>query len=221
MKRITRRLAKRVGLCAIAPIILAACQMAGAAGETAVAPPRVLPFPKDRAVGMVEVQDASLPHEIETFYHWIASDSHWDFLAQAQGDVAVPAGKRVKQTITASGRRDLSWVSVLPPDGIYSLYAADMSDAALARVVQLRGVRELRLAIGGTLYDRCTVTARGLRALAGLESLEYLTPPYRLTTEGLREIGQLKSLKGLYLESSTVSGDGMGSLAHRDFFNRA
>ena len=56
MKRITRLPGNRVPFCAIAPMLLVVCQMAGAAGAPAVAAPRVQPVPADRAAGAAQTQ---------------------------------------------------------------------------------------------------------------------------------------------------------------------
>jgi hypothetical protein len=66
---------------------------------------RVVHFPGDVSLGRLTVQDVNARRRIKSFHNWVAG-TKWEYLGEAQGDVAVPAGKRLGLTVhKRMGRR--------------------------------------------------------------------------------------------------------------------
>ena len=82
---------------------------------------RIVHFPKNRSLGRLMIQDANLVRNIQTFYYWTGTgDSEWEYLAEAQGDVKIPAGKRLSLSIDRNAWKDMSSLSNLGPDDLYA-----------------------------------------------------------------------------------------------------
>ena len=151
---------------------------------------------------------------IEDFYHWTnEADTNWKFLSEARGDVAVPAGTRVRLVIGVDRWRDLSPLVKLEPDDIYSLSftytppgAPAADDTCMPYIGSLTGLKTLALWLG------TAVTDDGLKHIRHLRSLERLTLPKGISDKGLAYVAEISSLKGLYFKSNRVSDDGLALL---------
>jgi beta-lactamase regulating signal transducer with metallopeptidase domain/Leucine-rich repeat (LRR) protein len=178
---------------------------------------RVVHFPKDMSLGKLSIQDDNAVRELTYWFHWTGiKGPQWEYLGQAQGDVHVPAGKRLSLTVNKTAWRDLSALSKLRPDDLYRLYLPAMpvtdrakpDDKCMPHIAHLTGLKSLAL-------DRTDVTDKGLKYITNLSSLEYLGLPYRITDKGMAHIATLTSIKGLYFprESRAVTNAGLRHLA--------
>jgi len=165
---------------------------------------RIVHFPGDRSVGQLHIQDSSRVRRITYWFHW-GDPTEWEYLGQAQGDVHVPADKRLRLILNKTAWKNWSWLSKLHPDNIYALYLPAMStdtvkpsDRCMPYIARLTGLRSLN--IGQT-----DVTDKGLRYIKNLKYLEYLDTPPRMTDRGMAYIAELTSLRGLYLGGSWIS----------------
>jgi len=99
--------------------------LALAAMADARLPERILHFPKERAVGSIRVQheDLFIP-EVTLCFHPGYAYAESEFLSFAQGDVRVPAGRRVFLTVGGTGavrQQCLEALQSLDPNALYSL----------------------------------------------------------------------------------------------------
>ena len=176
---------------------------------------RVVHFPADRSLGTLNIQDVNTPRYIDTFFYWITrEDTEWKYLAQAKGDVAVPVGKRLALSVNESGWKDLSPLSNLKPDDLYKLTiyglpspAPKPDDRIMSHITHLTGLKVLEL-------EDTSISIKGIRLLHDLKVLEHLSLSKQLTDEGLAEISQLKSLKGLCIRESRLTDAGLAHLAN-------
>ncbi len=175
---------------------------------------RVVHFPRNRSLGALSVQDVNVKRQIETFYHWINGTS-WESFSEARGEVTVPAGKRLWLSVGKDAWKDLSPLSRLAPDALYRLSLPYVSpgeekaapdDRCMRHVAHLTGLKVLDLT--GT-----SITAEGLKAIAGFKSLEYLTLPLTTTDAGLADVARASSLRRLYLHPTKVTDAGLAHLA--------
>ncbi len=178
---------------------------------------RIVHFPKDRSLGKLEIQDADAVRKLTYWFHWTGiAGPQWEYLGQAQGDVRVPAGKRLSLFVNKTAWRDLSALSKLRPDDLYRLYLPAIpltdrvkpDDKCMPYIAHLTGLKSLAL-------DRTDITDKGLKYITNLSSLEYLGIPYRITDKGMAHIAELPSIKGLYFprESRAVTNAGLRHLA--------
>ena len=181
---------------------------------------RVVQFPKDRSLGLLSMHDAGLKREIETFYHWINGADTWgngESLGEAQGDVIVPAGKRLQLTINAAAASDLTPLAWLSPNDLDTLNLNyQLTDAGLACLAGLKGLRVLNLIDYGMQRGPdapALYSSIGLKALEGLNKLEYLSAPSQIDDWGLGHIARIKSLKGLYFKTNRLTNAGLAQLA--------
>jgi hypothetical protein len=154
-------------------------------------------------VGQLYVRDEGADRKLTYYFHWTGIDGpYWEYFCEAQGDVRVPAGKRLRLTVNVDSWHDLSWLTKLQPDDLYGLGFVIVSnrvrpgDARLKPVTHLTGLKELSLA--GT-----DITDWGMRMLASFLSLEELDLNVRVTDQGMVHVAQLKSLKRLYFPPGT------------------
>jgi internalin A len=165
-----------------------------AQGET-----RVIHFPADRSLGRLMIQDANSTRKITYWFHWAGNgESPHEYLCEAQGDVQVPAGKRLCLEICSKAVNDLAALERLGPDDLYSIGCPSVPpDQAPARynlmqhITHLTGLKHLDL-------DRSPVSDADLQHITSLCSLEYLSLPDQITDTGLAYIAGLTSLKGFY-----------------------
>ena len=167
---------------------------------------RVLHFPSDRPVGRISVQDEGTGRELTYWFHWAGINglpgTPWEYFCEARGDVRIPAGKHVQLTINVGSWHDLSWLTKLQPDDLYSLGFASTEgrvkpgDARLKPIVHLTGLKVLML-------DGSDITDWGMRMLSSFPSLEELSINAKVTDRGMVHLAQLKSLKRLYFTGAT------------------
>lgn len=164
---------------------------------------RVLRFPGDRPVGRISVQDEGGTRKLTYWFHWTGIEGPpSEYFCEAQGDVRIPAGKRVRLTVNADSWGDLSWLTKLGPDDLYSLGFASTEgrvkpgDVRLKAVTHLTGLKELSL-------DNTDITDSGMGMLSSFPQLEELALNSRVTDRGMVHVAQLKSLKRLYFPGTT------------------
>ena len=124
---------------------------------------RVVHFPEGRSLGKLEIQDDNAVRELTYWFHWTGIEGpQWEYLGQAQGDVQVPAGKRLSLVVNKTAWRDLSALSKLRPDDLYRLYLPAIStdrvkpdDKCMPHIAHLTGLKSLAL-------DQTDVTDKGL-----------------------------------------------------------
>jgi parallel beta-helix repeat protein len=174
----------------------------------------VVHFPADRSLGMLCVQRETIGAPIHWWWglhdQWQFLRSPWQYLAEARGDVAVPAGKRLGLIVDRDGLKDLAHLAKLRPDDLYMLSikcgenAADKpGDDCMSYLGRLTGLKELILEYPG-------ITNEGLRSIGGLSSLERLSLiSQQLEDTGMSHIAELESLKGLRYHSMSVTNAGL------------
>lgn len=176
---------------------------------------RIVRFPKERSLGRLMIQDADAVRNIQTFFYWTeAGDSEWEYLAEAKGDVKIPAGKRLLLTIDRNAWKDLSPLKNLNSEDIYMLSFAGMEDGyswspddrCMPYITHLTGLKILML-------SNTNISAEGLKLIGNLNSLERLSVPGRLTDAGLAEVTRLSSLKALYINDHSLTNAGLAHLA--------
>ena len=177
---------------------------------------RIVHFPADVSLGKLYTQDADSVRELTDWFHWTGTgEGEREYLCEAQGDVQVPAGKRLNLTVSKAGSRDLAALSQLRPDDLYGLgfevsLAGSMTlpEGWMKHIAHLTGLKSLALTVRGVSH----VEMESIRALG---SLEYLHVPDSLTDTGLAYVAELPSLKGLYFEGkdSRVTDAGLQHLS--------
>ena len=167
---------------------------------------RVLHFPKDRSLGRITVLDVNRQRQIRDYSYW--DDGDWnvnaEYLGQAQGDVFIPAGKKVALTVNKNAVNDLSPLLNLKPDDLdmLSLRTLPARNKCMTYITHLTGLKELDLF--GT-----NITDAGMKSISKLQSLNCLTLPNLITNAGLYNIADLQSLKRLHLVRSNVTDKGI------------
>ncbi len=187
----------------------AAAPGTGPADSRASSDERVLHFPRDRSLGRLQVQDVSVTRRIEDFHHWVDGTwGKWAYIGEAQGDVVIPAGKRVQLMVGKNAWQDLSPLAKLRPDDLYELQLVHIpaDNRCMPYVGRLTGLKVLNLRMSN-------IGDTGLRHLRGMRSLERLHLPKRLTDAGMVHVGELTWLKGLYFYSNRVTDSGLVHLA--------
>jgi len=128
--------------------------------------------------------------------------------------VSIPAGKRLALVVSKDGLRDLSPLSNLRPDDLYKLTiygppppGPKPDDRCMPHIAHLTGLKVLEL-------EDTAISVKGVKLLCNLESLERLSLSKQLTDEGLAEVSQLRSLKGLYIKESRLTDAGLVHLAN-------
>jgi hypothetical protein len=178
--------------------------------------PRVLHFPADRSLGKVMIQPVGSGETAETFDCWIYGPK-WEFIGQAQGDVAIPAGHEVSLSVwRPEGWRDLTPLLQLAPDDLYQLgiHGPDTGgprpgDSCMSYVSRLTGLRILSLL-------HTNVGPAGMQHVAGLKRLQYLVLPNRIDEKGVAPVAALTSLVGLPFGDNNVTDTTLEHLAGLD-----
>lgn len=188
--------------------VLSGAGLKGATGMEA----RTLHFPTDRSLGKVLVCEPVPDGPLEGFFYWIRGED-WKYLADARGDVAVPAGKWISLTVERrEAWSDLSPLRNLQPDDLHQLGihgsstgGAKPGDACMPYVAHLTGLRVLDL-------SQTSITGVGMKWIAGSQNLRRLTAPDRIDDAGLAHVARLPALTGLYLRESRVTNAGLRHL---------
>ena len=172
---------------------------------------RVIWFPINRSLGTLHIQDVTAIRKIKTYHYWI-DGTDWEDLGEAKGDVTIPAGKRLSLIISPKEWKDLSPLSKLGASDLYSLgfrstkEGVKPDDRCMPHIAHLTGLKVLM--IGNT-----NISARGLKFLGSLNSLERLSAPRRFTDAGLAQVAHLSSLKALYIDDQSLTNAGLAHLA--------
>ncbi|WP_298440251.1 hypothetical protein [Geobacter sp.] len=164
--------------------ILALCRVLnrsrrGPGPETPAEPPletayRTVRFPGDRPLGTLFVRERASGNFLD-----------WKRLGEAQGDVAVPAGKSLRLDIREGGAAaGIDLLASLAPDDLQACFLYGAGDDDLTHILRLAGLEELYLAGDG------------------------------ITGEGLLHLLELKRLERLYLYDTRVSDAGLVCLRH-------
>lgn len=177
-------------------------------------PARTLHFPVEQSIGVVYVQDEDLvsPETVKGFHPGYAYAEMENFSC-AQGEVRVPAGKRVILCIRGIGVTPQGYLTALgslAPNDLYglqffSLQPVHLEDHLIRPIARLTGLRRLNLAGVG-------VSPRGLSFLASLKHLEQVSTPMGLTDEGMAEIARMSSLRTLRVARDRLTDRGLESL---------
>jgi len=166
--------------------------------------PRIVQFPKDRAVGRLKLRDTSSDDDSD---RGLLSLPGWVLLGQAQGDVSVPAGKDL--TFEAySDVTDFSFLADLKPNDLQVLILSHegISDGELVHLKGLTGL--LGLDLGSTL-----IKGPGLVHLARLTSLRNLSLfNTQVSDTALEHLSTLTSLMNLSLLKTQIEGPGLAHL---------
>jgi hypothetical protein len=177
---------------------------------------RIVHFPNDRSLGQLRIQDAGAVRQLNYWFHWTdTGEPQTEYLCEAQGDVQVPARKRLFLAVSKTGLPDVSWLSNLKPDDLYGLTLQALptdrvrpSDGYMEHIARLTGLKSLALGIS-------SVTDADVQRITNLASLEYLHLPDQIGDTGLAYVAELPSLKGLYIEcaNSRLTDAGLRLLA--------
>jgi hypothetical protein len=169
----------------------------------------------------------------------VALAGDWDFVGQAQGDVAVPADRNIQLKITLGPRQDdLSGLSELGPSDLYKLSISSSTRRfsanrpVLESISRLSGLRILCLHQTGVTSQQMSslkaleslqalVFVReysfgndGLAVLKDLPALEYLDCDIGITDIGLKHLVQLPNLRWLRIRMDNIRGFGLAYLAN-------
>ena len=180
-------------------------------------PMRVIHFPNERSVGELMIRGGNAG-EKSTPFGYPFEQIRWERFGHARGDVKVPTGKLVHLTLfnwTWQNPANLSFLKELNPNDIYSLTLSpewfpggrSPDDNCMPYIGHLTGLKTLNL-------DGANITIRGLKYISEFGSLEQLKPPAGLDDTGMVLIGNLKSLKVLYIYgNNNVTDEGLKQLS--------
>jgi F-box/leucine-rich repeat protein 14 len=172
---------------------------------------RIVHFPINRSLGSLQIKDLSSNREKDVLDFGQAKYKRWEYLGQATGDVAVPAGKLLGLWVNSSALRDLSPLGRLKPDDLHVLWIAgseqpsdvEPDDTCMVHLSNLTGLRTLMLV-------KTNITPNGLRWIRGLKSLTKLyLQSDKLNDAGLAHLSELKSLEILELISPGITDAGL------------
>jgi beta-lactamase regulating signal transducer with metallopeptidase domain/Leucine-rich repeat (LRR) protein len=178
--------------------------------KTSTTSMREIKFPNDRSLGRLFIRDENFKRTINDFAYHMA-DVDWKSLGEARGSVKIPAGNVVRLIISKEAARDLSPLSKLGANDIYTLEIGwiPVDDRAMQYVAHLTGLN--------TLYMfEAPIGDEGMAYVGRLKSLEYLTLPKNITDKGLPVVGKLPRLKGLYFKANRITNDGLKALSKLD-----
>jgi len=234
-------LRRRAGTRVIVPVVWALIAGAQAGTPSSI---RVLHFPQDQYMGSLYSEDPclgtvcmelgrdlSLPYGLSPRGLALAGD--WDFVALAQGDAAVPAGRNIQLRIMLGHRKedarrlaalpprqyemfgrdrcredplDLSGLSALEPNDLYCLSVSNLVSRTDADTHVLRPIRHLTGLQILKLY-KTGATDKGMEYLRDLRSLRALEFNWETSVknEGLAALRDLPSLE--YLDLGTGTAD--------------
>lgn len=186
----------------------------GMADARARLPARVLHFPRERPVGCIRVQDENLfIPEICKGFHPGYMYAETEYLGPAQGDVSVPAGRRVVLHLGGYGVTTAHCIEALKsldPNDVYSLILEGpmrVHDSLMPHIVRLTGLRQLS-------PRSAVLTPRGWAMLAQLPRLERLdAPPQGLSDAAMAEIARVRSLRMLHLSPGRMTDKSLAAIA--------
>lgn len=191
--------------------LLLLVQISWAAGQQ----DRILHFPAEYSLGELYVQDDS-DLQNGLWFNPFYDVACWDLLAQATGDVSVPAGKRVTLVVNQEAWQKPEMLAPLQDLDPNDLYALDLSNAwppvgpatdrCIPYIQHLTGLRQLNL-------GDSAITQNGLKKLSGMVYLERIVVPEYLTNGGLATLVQMKSLTSIRLRQNRISDNAFALLA--------
>ena len=174
-------------------------------------PAKVLRFASDQSIGVVyiEDEDAIAPETVGGFYPG-RDDTLLENFSCAQGEVRIPAGKRVSLCIRGIGvtpQRYLAAINSLDPndlDGLsfLALSPVHIDDYLIEPLARLTGLRELRFA-------GVDISPQALSYLAGLPHLEEFATPLGLSDADMSELASMQSLKKLTISQDRLTDEGL------------
>lgn len=177
---------------------------------------RVLHFPSRQVVGWLTVVNPDEVAPSDPFYYdaWGHGTNPWHtVIGDVLGDVRVAADGHCLLNIQPRGWRDPRWIKGLRPDDLYAVSFPyhwpgnpRPNDRVLPSIARLTGLKVLSLQYGD-------FTARGLKYLGPLQSLERMTLPEGLTGEGLAQVVRLRSLKALAFIDPQITDEDLALLA--------
>jgi hypothetical protein len=183
-------------------------------GDPAAASAKILHFPQDQSVGVVYLQDETvvIPETVKGFHSGYTYVELENFSC-AQGQVHIPAGKRVILCIRGIGvtpERYRTSLESLGPNDLYGLQfftinPVHIGDDLIVPITRLTGLRKLGLSSVG-------VSPGGLALLAELPQIEELSTPVGLSDKGMAEIAKMQSMKRLHVARDTLTDAGLGSI---------
>jgi len=161
---------------------------------------RIVHFPSDRSLGQLRIQDAGSVRQLNYWFYWTdTGEPALEYLCEAQGDVRVPAGKRLYLAVNGTTSRNLSALSKLKPDDVYGITLSALpkdpvepGDECMPHIAHLTGLKSLSAA---------HITDKGLEFISNFKSLEYLHLCNRVTDRGMAYVAELPLLRGLYIEA--------------------
>lgn len=173
---------------------------------------RVVHFPTDRSLGQLMIQDANSIRKLTYWFHWTGNgESPREYLCEAQGDIHVPAGKRLCLEICSKTAGDLAALERLGPDDLYSIGCPPASPEQapaiynlMQHITHLTGLKRLAL-------DGSPVSDADMQHITSLRCLEYLSLPDRITDAGMAHVAGLTCLKGFLMAggNSRISDEGL------------
>jgi len=200
---------------------------------------RILHFPKDSSLGYLSIlrQPRSKTYRLGR----TGGAAVWEYLCEAQGDVAVPVGERLRLYVGTRGLQDLDQLSNLGPYDLHTL-AFDLwperpenatyndDDTIMRHIQGLKGLKVLKLHFVQTtgqglefIKDFKSLTELHLSSknladsdlshLQGLRSLEVLNLFVPISDGALQYLAGLTSLRELSLKCDNIRGSGLAYLA--------
>ena len=181
---------------------------------------RTINLPANRSIGMLKIR------KWDPTSHGVPPH---EYLAEARGEVYVPAGQMLGLEIVKGKPVDLSPLAELNPTDLQSLslYHTEVQDTDLRHISHLIGLEQIGLAITnisdeGLKYlsslknlkelnlSKTKITDAGLIHLAKLSELEILSLGDDLiTNKGLIQLRDLKNLKVLILKDTKITDEGL------------
>jgi beta-lactamase regulating signal transducer with metallopeptidase domain/peroxiredoxin len=190
-----------IGFLALAPLATinfayADLKTESVAGKEKFVPGRVLEFPENKSVGMLEIMfDKDRDYYYRFFrpidYH-NGPQANWKYFAEAKGKVTVPKGARVKLTVRKAGAKNMAWVKKLKPDDLYDL-----------AIIPYKGNQNP--------YKFGDQQAKYISHLTGLVVLEMR--PVQVTDKGMKFVESLQSLKSLTTYSPVFGNETLKSIS--------
>ena len=176
-------------------------------------PERVLHFPKGQSVGQVHVIDGrhTLP-QISREFHPGYVFAPVQYLAPAQGDVTVPAGKRATLHLGGSGvtrQQCFDCLEALNPGDIQGLdftQSLQADDAFLPYMARLTG-------LSGVCPVYARFSGKGWMTLRTLTGLEHICTPYGLTDDEMAGIVALQTVNEMEIVATKLTDAGLASIA--------
>jgi beta-lactamase regulating signal transducer with metallopeptidase domain/Leucine-rich repeat (LRR) protein len=162
---------------------------------------RVLQFPEDRSLGVVQIRD---PKRRILMTNFLGTGEPWNYHAQAQGTVRIPAGKEACLKLRSDTQGYWRALRKLQPDGFYMVTISGrlsnnppLKRAAMEDLTALKGLRELNL-------HTCEAESSDVLALLSeFEQLEHLKLSKNISNKDLEQISKLGQVKGLTMPGSS------------------